>query len=291
MIDTKHCLICQKSNKTLHWHSDPDSGDLWVWCCSCNRGYSLQSYCFHAGISLTDFLQGDFQFEEAQPNEVKAQAWPIRFIPMSDPRSEPGVNYVNGRGLSLEGDMYYDIERNGIVFPYYFGNHFCGAQTRFIVPRVHPNGDIQKMDTMPGTRLGLLFYNWSQSLFVGNVKGIIVTEGAFNALSIQQALNRKYGGIVKNPWRCISCSGSGATQHHRDSVKDLKDQGMKVIIAFDSDDAGFKGLKKFKDSDALTHYALTDNDEMDWNDALKQMGHTEFAGYFLSKVQKDHGIL
>jgi len=285
MIDTKHCLVCLKNNRTLYWHEESETKSLWCWCNSCDRGYSLQSYCFAAGISITEFLQGDFDLHEATPNEVSVQSWPARFIPLSDPRAHPAVDYIKGRGLTLEGDMYYDIERNGIVFPYYFNNYFCGAQTRFIVPRVHPDGEIQKMDTLPGTRVGLLFGLWNQTKFIGNVKGIIVCEGAFNALSIQQSLNLMYGGISKNPWKSISCSGCGATQHHRDTVKELKEQGLKVIVAFDSDTAGFKGLKKFKDSDALTHYALTES-TADWNDKLKELGHAEFAKFFLSKVKK-----
>jgi DNA primase len=181
--------------------------------------------------------------------------------------------------------MYYDIERNGVVFPYYYDNHFCGAQTRFIVPRVHPDGEIQKMDTMPETRLGILFYGWNQSRFIGNVKGIIVCEGSFNAISINQALNAKYGGISNNPWRAISCSGAGATKHHQEELKKLKDEGFTVVIAPDTDAAGMKMLKKFKDGDAATHYALTGCTE-DWNDLFKKMGCQDFALFFLTKVQK-----
>lgn len=287
MINTKKCLICKggRKNDCLHWHRDLDSGDIWVYCVGkCQRSYSLYAYCHYAGISLPDFLKGDFDFREAPPNEVSVMSWPARFIPLSDMRAHPAVDYIKSRGLTPEGDMYYDVERNGVVFPYYFENHFCGAQTRFIVPKVHPDGEVQKMDTLPGTRLGLLFYGWNQSRFIGNVKAVVVTEGAFDAISINQALNLVYGGIANNPWRAISCSGAGATKHHQEVLKELKDQGIKVVIAPDSDEAGMKMLKKFVSAGACTHYAMT-NDTRDWNDLLKEMSYEKFARFFLSCIK------
>lgn len=287
MINTKKCLICKdgKKNNCLHWHIDPDDGSIWVYCVGkCQRGYSLRSYCNQVGISLPEFLKGDFDFKEAPPNELQVMSWPARFIPLSDSRAQPGVDYIYSRSLTLEGDMYYDIERNGIVFPYYYDNHFCGAQTRFVEPKVHPDGEVQKMDTLPGTRLGLLFYGWNQARFVGNVKALVVCEGAFNAIAINQALNMAYGGISSNPWRAVACSGAGATKHHQEALKDLKEQGIKIVIAPDTDDAGMSMLKKFKTSGAATHYALT-GDSRDWNDMLKEMGSKDFARWFVKTVR------
>ena len=288
MINTKKCLICKdgKKNDCLHWHIDPETNGRWVYCVGkCQRGYSIESYCFHAGISLADFLSGDFDIKESRPNEVQAMEWPMRFIPLSDTRAQPGVDYIRSRGISPGGDMYYDVERNGIVFPYYFDNQFCGAQTRFIEPRVHPDGEVQKMDTLPGTRLGLLFYGWNQCRFVGDVKRIVVTEGAFNAIAINQALNLVHGGIANNPWRAVSCNGAGATQHHRETLKDLKEKGMTIIVAPDMDEAGMKMLKKFKESNACSLYALT-GDTRDWNDMSRDMGSEQFAWWFLKTIKK-----
>lgn len=289
MISTKKCLICNggRSNDTLYWHSDPevDGGAIWCWCNKCNRGYSIRSYCYQAGISLSEFLKGDFDFKEAKDKEITVQEWPKRFIPLSDPRANLGVDYVKSRGLSLQGDMYYDIEKNGIVFPYYYQNSFVGAQTRFIIPRIHPDGEVQKMDTLPGTRLGLLVYGWNQDKFVGDVKSVIITEGSFDCISINQALNVVYGGINSNPWRSVSCSGAGATKHHLEIFKELKEQGFKVVVAPDTDDAGMKMLKKFLEAESATHYALTGRTE-DWNACLKEMGHKEFANFFINKIKK-----
>lgn len=287
MIDTKKCLICKdgKKNNCLHHHKDSETDERWIWCQGkCQRGYSLRSYCWEAGIDFSDYLNGDFDVKEAPPNEVSVMSWPARFIPLSDTRATAGVDYIRSRGLTPEGDMYYDVDRNGIVFPYYFENNFCGAQTRFVVPRVHPDGEVQKMDTLPGTRLGLLFYGWNQSRFIGNVKSVIVTEGAFNAIALNQALNVAYGGINNNPWRAISCSGAGATQHHKETLKELKEQGLKIVIAPDTDDAGMKMLKKFKDASSATHYALTGHTE-DWNDMARDLGKQEFAKFFISAVR------
>jgi hypothetical protein len=289
MISTKKCLICKggAKNDCLHWHKDPESGDIWVWCQGiCQRGYSLRSYCYEAGISLPEFLKGDFNFIEARPNEVNEAEFPTWFVPMSDPRAAKGVEYVKSRGLTLDGDMYYDTVDEGIVFPYYLGGTFCGAQVRFIKPRINKDGDEWKITTMSGTRLGLLFYGWNQDKFVTDVKGVIITEGAFNALAIQQSLNLKYGGISKNPWRVIACSGSGSTKHQTEMIKELKDQGVKIIVAPDSDEAGLKMLKKFSKAKAVSHYAFTGDSDHDWNDVIKEMGHEEFAKYFFTRVKK-----
>lgn len=284
-FNTKKCLICKRSNDTLHWHADPETSDIWVWCTGkCQRGYSLWNYCHQAGVSVTDFLKNDISFAKEMPNEVQRMDFPHDYLTISDPRSNAGVSYIKSRGLSLQGDIYYDAQKNGIVFPYYFENHFVGAQTRLIDPKTNRDGVIQKMDTIPGTRLGLLFYNWNQTTFMTNVKMIIVTEGAFNALSIQQSLTKIYGGIVKNPFRCVAASGSGASQHQQEKMKEMVAAGYKVIIAPDSDEAGLKMLSKFNESMALTHFALPD-DGKDWNDHLQEIGHDAFAKLFLSRVK------
>ncbi len=285
-ISTKKCLICKRKNETLNWHID-DTGDIWCWCCGpCNRGYSLRSYCWEAGVPLNEFLKGKFDFKESKPNEVTKIEFPQWYVTLSDPRAKSGVQYIESRGLKLEGDMYYDIDRDGIVFPYYFGNVFVGAQTRFINPRELKEGGIQKMDTIPGTRLGLVFYGWNQENFITDIKGMVITEGAFNAIAIQQALNQVYGGIARNPWRVSACSGSGATKHHTETIQELKEKGLKIVLAPDSDEAGMNMLKKFNDADAITHYTVTGEANKDWNDLLKAQGHEDFAKGFLNGIKK-----
>jgi len=281
--DNRFCLICKPKNRSLYYHQNEDKS-VWLYCNKCNRGYSLRNYLNIAGVTPEEFLQGDLKFEDSKSNEVRAMAWPSSFITMSDPRANKGVEYVKSRGLTLDGDMYYDLEDEGIVFPYYFENQFCGAQVRFIQERIKEDGDKWKITTLPGTKLSLLFYNWNQTNFMGNVKGIIVAEGAFNAMSINQSLNKMYGGLTKNPWRAIACSGSGVSSHHLETLKELKDKGYKIICASDTDEAGGKMLVKLAEHESCTHWALVDEKGKDWNDMLKQLGHAEFAKYFISRI-------
>ena len=284
--DNRYCLICVRPNRTLYWHKDPETSDIWCFCNSCNRGYSLQYYCHRAGISLHDFLQGNFEFEEARPNEVQAMEFPRSFVPLSDPRAKPGIDYIRSRGLSLDGDMYYDIEQEGIVFPYYYGSHFVGAQIRFIESRVKEDGTPWKITTLPNTRLALLFGRWNQESFITNTKAVVVCEGYFNALSLQQAFNVKYDGVANNPWRFICASGSNISDHQAETLKELKEKGFKIIAAGDTDEAGFKMVKKMTDKECITHYAITGITKKDWNDLLKENGHEELAKIFLSCVKK-----
>lgn len=287
MISTKKCLICNggRKNDTLYWHRNEDTGDIWCWCNKCDRAYSIHTYCHIAGIPLAEFLKGDFQFKEARDNEVNKVEFPNWYVTLSDPRAKDGVEYIKSRGLRLEGDMYYDTDRRGIVFPYYYENTFVGAQTRFLEPKVHEDGHVQKMDTTPGTRTGLLFYGWNQAPFMTHIKGVVVAEGAFNAIAIQQALNDLYGSVAVCPFRVIACSGSGATRHQRETLKELKEKGFKIILAPDSDEAGLKMLKKFSKDEALTHYVFSGDSEKDWNDMLKELGHAEFGKFFMRRIK------
>lgn len=296
--DNRWCLICQPRNRTLYWHQIPEDkrkspDDLfWCYCNKCDRGYSLQQYCDIAGINKEEFLMGgDFYIQEAEDNEVSAMAWPHNFIPLSDPRAEKGVEYIKSRGLTTDGDMYYDMEDEGIVFPYYVQNHFCGAQVRFLKERVNEDGDKWKITTLPGTRLGLLFYGWNQGKLLAQVKGIIVTEGAFNALSIQQALNQAYGGVSRSPWRVFACSGSGLSTFQAEALKELREQGYKVIAAPDTDEAGFKMLKKMVEADCISHYVMSDNPSKDWNDLLKDSGHDHLAKYIIKSIRPKDEIV
>lgn len=288
----KKCVICKGGTKNdcLHWHVDPDTKDIWVYCVGkCKRGYSLYTYCYEAGLSIDDFLKNidSIRFKEANPNEVNKIEWPYNFIPLSDPRATLGVQYIIDRGLKPTDGMYYDYERSGIVFPYYYGKIFVGAQTRFIKSWIDKHGDERKMDTLFGTRLGLLFYNYNQVDIMTNVKGFIITEGAFDTHTIQQATNDVFGGPMRNPWRAIACSGSGATAHHIETLNDLKSKGYKIVIAFDADDAGVKGLMKFIEAGAATHAVSTENPETDWNECYKNMGSNsvDFVKWFMRRIE------
>jgi hypothetical protein len=119
-----------------------------------------------------------------------------------------------------------------------------------------------------------------------HIKGIIVTEGAFNAKCIDQALMAIYPSILHNPWKCIAASGSGASKHQTDTLRELKESGIKVIVAPDSDEAGTKMFEKYAKEEALTHYAFTEDSKKDWNDKRLEMSKEEFARWFLGRIQR-----
>jgi len=284
-INTKRCLICKPKNDTLYYHVDKSNGAIWLWCNKCDRGYDLKDYCYKAGISLRDFLKQDFpEFKETTANEVRKIEWPNTFLSLSDPRSTLGVEYIRSRGLTLEGDMYYDTYNNGIVFPYYFQNVFVGAQIRFIQERITEDGDPWKITTLPGTRLGLIIYGYNQETVMPHIKGFIICEGAFNALALQQSLNLLYGNMVRCPWKVVACSGSGASTHQREVFGELKNRGYKIVVAADNDEAGLKMFEKYVQAEAVTHYAFTDT-ALDWNDELKRLGHIGLAKYLLERIK------
>lgn len=281
-----HCGICNPKNKTLYFHSDPETSNIWCYCNKCDRGYSVQDYCARIGVGVREFLEGDFELAEAQPNTVQKMQWPAWYLPLFDPRAQKGLDYIKSRGLDAGvGDMFYDADSEGIVFPYYFGQTFVGAQIRFIAPRVREDGSEQKMDTLPGSRLGLIVWSWNQTALPDHIKGLIVCEGAFNAASLQTAGNMVYGSAMKNPWRCVALSGSGLSEHHSDILKEQVELGRKVILAPDADPAGLKFLKKAVDLRCITHYALPEDTEKDWNLLLQETGKDNLYRYFLKRIQ------
>ena len=292
-LSVEHCIICyletgKVRNKTLYWHlEEKDSKGsgigMWCYCNRCERGYSIEEYAYRSGLSLIELLKQDFNFKETKTDEVNALYWPKSFVFLDDEVAKPGVEYLNKRGLKPIDNIHYDTWRNGIVFPYYYDKTFCGAQIRLIEPWIDSDGVERKIDTMPGTRLSLLWFNWNGVSLLPHIKAVIVTEGAINTLSIQQALNSVFGRL--SPYLCIAASGSGASAYHRDSLTKLKEKGIKVIAAPDSDEAGLKMLGKLNSANAITHYALTGDDELDWNDKLIELGDIAFAEWFLKEVK------
>lgn len=284
-LSTKKCLICKRPNDTLHWHESEKGFLPWVWCAGvCQRAYSMYEYTALAGLTLGEFLQNKFEIKEAPPNEVRKMEWPRSFVPLFHKDAKPGLEYLSSRGIDPDDGMYYDTLRKGIVFPYYFEQAFVGAQIRFLKMWKDYDGSERKIDTLPGTRLGLLFYGWNQGPLMPQVKGVIITEGAFNAKCIEQALNSIYPSVLHNPWKCIASSGSGASAHQTTVIKELKEAGIRTIIAPDSDAAGIKMFEKYAKAEAATHYAFTEDSEKDWNDFAKTMNKQDFAKWFLGRI-------
>ena len=46
-----------------------------------------------------------------------------------------------------------------------------------------------------------------------------------------------------------------------------------------------KMLEKFNKTETITHYILPDDDEKDWNDYLKDLGHEQFAKFILKRIK------
>ena len=285
-LNTKKCLVCHAKHDVLHWHFDEQNqGAIWCFCQKCQRGYSLYDYVSKAGLSLREFLKNDFSFEESKPNEVSKMQWPHWFIPLFDPRASKGLDYVKGRGLGPSANqLFYDVEEEGIVFPYYFHGTFVGAQVRFIEAWTDKDGEERKIDTIPGTRLGLLFGLFDQSPLPSHVKCIVVCEGVFNALSIQQALNSIYGSSM-NPYKCIATSGCNLTDHHSEVLKELKVEGKKIVLAYDFDEAGLRGMQKAIKKECITHVAWTGDSDVDWNDIIRLGGEDELRKAFFKGVK------
>ena len=285
MVNTKHCLVCKQARPVLYWHEE-ESGDIWCWCCSCGKSYSLWEYCKLSGISPKELGKSEFAFEKGTPGEVQRIGWPAHFYEITHPKATVGADFVKSRGIRLEGDMYYDADYNGIAFPLYFEGYFCGAQIRLIEPwKVKGSTKKIKMITIPGTKSSLLMYNWDQAPFNRPYRGIIITEGAFDCLAIEQSLNDQYGPF-KNPWKVMAMNGSACSDHHLKTIKGLKDAGMTVVLAADYDKAGFKMMAEYKKADAITHIATTEEHKVDWNDKLKELGSKEFARFFIKRIAK-----
>ena len=122
LFNIKRCLIDPKPRNTVYWHQDSESGDIWCYCNACGRAYSIYSYCHTAGITLKELLSElkDEDITSTAPNEVRKMEWPSWFLSLSDPRAKKAVDYIQSRGLTLEGDMYYDSQYEGVSFPLFF---------------------------------------------------------------------------------------------------------------------------------------------------------------------------
>lgn len=274
----KRCLVCRKPRDSVYYNVS-DSGEVWVYCCACGRSYNAREYCELGGITYTELLLSGIQFNDKKANEVNRLDWPSYFISLLDVKAKAGRDYLESRGLSIEGEIYYDSKRNGIVFPMYFDMYFCGAQIRLINPRPGEDGKDVKMISEPGTRTSILVYNWNQLPFLTDVKAIVITEGAINCLSLMQSMSLVYNNIL-SPYKFVSLSGSGASSHHLEKFKELVDSGYKVIVAADNDSAGEKMINKFVEHGALTHFSLPGRGDMDWNDILISGGKKDLLKCF-----------
>lgn len=279
---SKKCLVCQAKHDTIYTHID-SQGVPWLYCCKCSDSMDLEDYCAINGIDMPteeEIARVVTYIEDS--NELQKMAWPRSFVPLWDPRSVAGREYLSTRVIVPNDGMFYCTERKGIVFPYYYESTCVGAQIRLI----DPTPGRSKMVSVTGTSVSKLFYGWNQGDLPQNVKYLVVTEGAFNAIALQQTLNSHYGSALKNPYKSIAASGSSIGKYRSEVLRELIVEGYKIILAPDSDEAGKKMLEKAIDEECLTHYTLTDDQGLDWNDVLKTNGPDALKSQFLGNLRK-----
>lgn len=272
----KKCVLCKQKQDTLYWHLTKAKDNLVVFCSGkCQRLYTIQEYAMYSGLPLKDILKDvkNTDFVDAKTDTILRMPFPNSFLNITHPEANPGKVYLQSRGLKYLGNWFYDSSRHGIALPYYYRGEFCGAQIRYINPKEN------KIVTVPGTRNSYLFYNWDQSPLYA-YKGLIVCEGAFNSISIEQSLLARQ----IHSFKCISLSGSNLSDYQAKVLFSIKEQKGKVVLCPDSDEAGMKLLKKGLMSQCITHYALT-NEAKDWNDKYKVLG-LDFLDYFQNQIRK-----
>lgn len=282
---SKRCLSCRANHDTLYYHKDRH-GVPWIFCNKCNDSIDLLDYCALHGIEEpTEEEISRVVQDDPNDRELQHMDWPRTFIPLWDKDAKEGIEYLKSRKIEPTNGIYYDVARNGIVFPYYYENTCVGAQVRFIEPR-EKDGKLWKITTVPGTKLGKLFYGWNQADLPQKVKYLVVTEGAFNAIALQQTFNRHYNGITNNPYRFIAASGSSIGDYRCEILRDEISNGKRVIIAADPDQAGIKMLEEAMRAYCVTHYSCPSKDEQDWNDILMQEGEDALLKEFINNLKR-----
>ena len=282
---SKRCLICAAGHNTLYGHVNSD-GVKWIWCNKCNRSYDLEEYCAEVGIDYpTDEEIAKIVEDDPEDSQLNRISWPKHFIPMWQEDAKPGIEYLKTRKIDPGDGMYYDVNSNGIVFPYYYESYCVGAQVRFIEPKLK-NNKPWKITTVEGTKLGKLFYGWNQGDLPQNIKYMVVTEGAFNAIALQQTLNRHFKSVTKNPYRFIAASGANIGTHREDILRELISDGMKVILAADPDEAGFEMVERAAKNGCITHFSSVSEDNVDWNDLLIKYDEEKLKKEFLTNLRK-----
>lgn len=285
---SKRCGICQAKHNTLYYHRNKQ-GVAWLFCNKCGTGMDLDIYCDMLGIEIpSEEMLAKICHDDPSDQELIKMNWPKNFIPLWNKDAKEGIKYLESRKIKPTDGIFYDEDTNGIVFPYYYDSYCVGAQIRFIEPKVKDEVKF-KISTVPGTKLGKLFYGWNQLSLNPNIKYIIVTEGAFNSLALQQTLNSKYKSILSNPYKTIAVSGSSIGNHRAELLREKISEGYKVILSADLDAAGMKMMSKCCEEACITHYTFPENSGdkwNDWNDVLIQGGEDKVLELFTKNLKK-----
>lgn len=180
---------------------------------------------------LEDEIRVSFDEEvvEKPKKELEKGSLPLDVLFIGDPEASDGLNYLLGRGLTLEvlktQQVLYRPSRRMVIFPIIMDKILYGWQGRAIDPVPKE----KRMDNMPG--------DWKAStiMFYENIVGkdyAIVAEGPVSAMKFAKA-----GNFVCTMGKEIS----------KEQLRLLRQSGIKKLyLALDPD--AFDKIHKIRDS-------------------------------------------
>lgn len=159
-------------------------------------------------------------------------------------------NFLISRGLDPEGNtFYYNKKSNRVVIPYRdaLGNIFY-YQERALTKEQQP-----KYLNSKGVKSSTILYQYD----VDSFRGLYICEGAIDAITLKS--------LGLNATTTLSCTVS------REQMSQLKAYNGKLIVAYDNDEAGLRGLQKFDRMRKRSriddlYYCTPPKEYKDWNE-------------------------
>lgn len=193
-------------------------------------------YGLDAAAPATDFLNLDFgelldETDTIEPDPLPDLEWPYHCYPITDSSAALGLKYLEGRGISvelaLEYDVRYSTKRRSVAFPVYVGTRLVGWQYRTIDPTsiLMPDNTVQERLKVISDSGDCDFPRERCVMFQNRLVGshAVVCEGPIDALKAHLV-----GGNVATMGKAV-----GAKQ-----VELLLNAGItKVYLALDPDAA------------------------------------------------------
>jgi hypothetical protein len=151
---------------------------------------------------------------------VKVDSSDGKWVPIQE--SVPGYNYLINRMISPY-EFYYNAESDRIVIPYKdsFGTVFF-YQERALRKEQEP-----KYLNFKGIKSSSILYQYD----VDSFRGLYICEGVFDAISLKS--------LGYNATTTLSCNAS------REQLSQLKHYNGRLVVAYDNDEAGIHGIKRF----------------------------------------------
>lgn len=171
--------------------------------------------------------------------------------------SEVGLSYLEKRGLSKNTISHfglgYNKDKNAISIPHYKRGEVVAIKYRFI-----------EGDTRYGSEKGGMPWVFNEGgIDVGrNMGGILITEGEFDTMSAWQS-------GVRN---VVSSNGADAIGTWVELLTNIP----KIYIAFDNDDAGRNGSRKFAERIGVDKCFEVSFEEKDLNEFFSKKSVDDF---------------